>query len=514
MSRPTVYMMKGYTHAELAVIPGTPVSNLVGDFIRDRLTEYETLFDPKTYRTEYTITGKYACFNPANNMTHIPVAFADDLAWMLRHAGYEVVESRLADYPLRRIKVEVKPEFHDRPWQVNLIKQCSNPEPGLRVLAAQTGKGKTYSAIRAICNLGYASVVIAPGLADQWIEKWIEYTGREDLVYKIQEFPSLKNLMDDKDLMPGVFVCSTQTMQSYCKGREAYKTLPYNFTEFFRHYGIGIKVVDEGHMNFHANVRMDLKCNVPYPMIATATPTQNNKYAKRIFDKIYPENVRYGLEAYDRYVDVYFYNYSGTVDERRCTRRRGYSHMLYEKELLRKRTKFEFQVEKVICPAINQHFIPAFKPGYKGLIFVSTVAMAQALTVALQSIYPQLNILEYVGSSDDAVLEEADIFISTPGKAGTGLDVKNLIFVMNTISLQSSVLNPQMIGRLRKIDDKNVVYVDVCDTNLSAHLRHSDVRKQGLKKMSASFHEYRGPNDIQGIHIYNVKPENTQGAQS
>ena len=140
--------------------------------------------------------------------------------------------------------------------------------------------------------------------------------------------------------------------------------------------------------------------------------------------------------------------------------------------------------------------------------------MAQALTVALQSIYPQLNILEYVGSSDDDVLKEADLFISTPGKAGTGLDVKNLIFVMNTISLQSSVLNPQMLGRLRKIDDKNVVYVDICDTNLRAHLRHADVRKLGLKKMSASYHEYMGPNDIQGIHIYNVKPENTQGAKS
>lgn len=60
-----------------------------------------------------------------------------------------------------------------------------------------------------------------------------------------------------------------------------------------------------------------------------------------------------------------------------------------------------------------------------------------------------------------------------------------------------------MIGRLRKIDGKETIYVDMCDTNLKAHLRHADVRKAALKQMAKEYHEYRGPNDLVGIHFVN-----------
>ena len=36
----TVQIVRGYTHADMGVMPGTYISSLVGDYVRYNLTEY------------------------------------------------------------------------------------------------------------------------------------------------------------------------------------------------------------------------------------------------------------------------------------------------------------------------------------------------------------------------------------------------------------------------------------------------------------------------------------------
>ena len=62
-------------------------------------------------------------------------------------------------------------------------------------------------------------------------------------------------------------------------------------------------MVDECHLNFHATVKMDLLTNVPHNLYCSATFGQTNKYAAKIFDVIYPKAIRYGEDAYDKYVE-------------------------------------------------------------------------------------------------------------------------------------------------------------------------------------------------------------------
>jgi len=492
----TVQICTGYTHADMGITPGTYVSSIVGDFIRGNLTEYSVLFNKKTFRKEYTVLGKYASFDQSNCILHVPSNFVPQIRDLLVQRGVNVSEFRMGDYPLRKIDLKVLPEYTDQAHQVELIKKCSEPTPGMKGLAMQTGKGKTYAAIRSICNLGYAAVVIAPGLADQWIDSFEKFTGERDEVYKIQEFKSLQMLMSS-DWKPKVFVCSIQTMQAYAKGKDNYKLLPYNFKKFFEHYGIGIKVVDECHLNFHATVKMDLMTNVPYNLYCSATFGQTNKYAARIFDVIYPKSIRYGEDNYDRYVTVHFFNYSGEVQENKCIRQRGYSHMRYEADLIKKPGKFDRHFDELFDPIIRMFYVNSRQPGDKMLIFGSTVMFLEKVAKRIRERWPDMKVVEYIGDATRDMLEDADIIVATVGKAGTGLDIKGLTVVYSTVSIRTSILSSQMLGRLRKINGRDLVYIDRCDANLASHRRHADERKANLKAMASKFYEYSHMHDVQ-----------------
>ena len=183
-------------------------------------------------------------------------------------------------------------------------------------------------------------------------------------------------------------------------------------------------------------------------------------------------------------------------------RQRGYMHVRYEYELLKKKTKFENHVDTIICPMINMHYIAnKTEEGEKCLIFCSSIEFVRALVERLRMKYPALRVNEYIGSSEMEILDKTDILVSTAGKAGTGLDIKGLICAINTISMKTELLSTQLVGRLRKISGKTLVYVDRCDTTMASHVRHANTRKLLLRSIAKKYHEYNGFHDQIGLHL-------------
>ena len=142
------------------------------------------------------------------------------------------------------------------------------------------------------------------------------------------------------------------------------------------------------------------------------------------------------------------------------------------------------------------YYINRYKPGYKALIFCASINFVENLTAKLKKIYPDKKIVSYLGGDESTVLHGADIVVSTTGKSGTGLDLKGLIFAMNTTSGTSEVLALQMAGRIRKKDDVELIYMDRCDMNISAQVRHGEIRKEILRDISNKFFEYNGLTDL------------------
>ena len=501
----TITVFRGYTHAAITLLRSSPAAHLVGRYLKQNLIENEYIPDHNEFRNgrwtrvygHWEPKYQYYFYDEKAQKIHVPIAFCDELIAYIRGSGYRVEEKKMNDYPLRKVDVHIRPEFSDLPHQVELIKKCSEPVPGMKGLAMQTGKGKSYSAIKSWCNLGYASIVIVGKIIDQWIESIREFTDCDpDYIYKLQEFDSLALLAQNPQYKPNIFVASLRTMQIFCEGKEGYDVLPWNFTQFFSTYGIGVKVIDECHQSFHATTIMDMKCNVPYSLYCSATFSQSSRAARDIFKRIFPREIQYGLNAYDKYTTVVRLNYSGEVLEKKCIKSRGYMHTKYEKEIMVSERKLNTHVNEIFAPLIDQYFVNKYKPGYKALLFCSGIDFVEAVVCKLKKIYPQFKIISYLGGDSMSVLKDADIVVSTTGKSGTGLDLKGLILAINSVSSSAEVMCKQMIGRLRKRDDVELVYCDLVDTNIAACVRHGDERRELLKSMCSKYFEYNGMHDI------------------
>ena len=502
---PTIKIYRGYTYAAVSVLQDSPVARYVGDFVRERLVENEWIPEHNEFiggfwrkvRGHYQQKCMYAKYNKKTQKLHIPISYADELIRELQVMNIAVAEDKISDYPLREVDVQMKPEFHDQEHQVELIKKCSEKIPGMKGLAMQTGKGKTYSAIKSWCNLGYAGIVIVYGLVDQWIKSILEFTDvNRDYVYKIQEFKSLELLSQNPDYRPKFFAASYTTMQLFLEGKNGYELLPWNFSEFFRFYGVGVKIIDETHRCFHGITCMDLTTNVPYNLYCSATFTQSGKDSKRIFNRIFPMQIRYGLSNYDRYVHTFMYGFYGSVSSSKCVRSRGYSHTKYEHFLLKSSKIFESHISNVLHPLIMSHYINHRECGDRLLITCASIEYVTKLTDYLSKEHSDLKVISYLGGDKISALDGVDIIVSTASKSGTGLDIKNLTCVINTISMKSETLVPQLFGRLRKIPNKSTVYVDMWDNNVEAQVRHAEERKSILKQISKTYQEYGSITDL------------------
>lgn len=481
-----IRVYRGYTHGDLIIPATSPVGFIAGDLVRRLLSEKG--FDPRWKR--WFITKQYMYYNNRTSSLQVPIAFFDEFLETLRNSGgVDIEELLINDYPLRKINVQMNEQFEDREWQVDIISKCSEPIPGMKGLALQTGKGKTYSATKSMINLGYAGIVIVEGLTNQWMDSIWEQTNVGDGLYKIEGFKSIANLILN-DIKPDIIVASLGTMRLYCKGDAGYQDLPYDFAGFFRHLGIGTKVFDEVHKAFHAQNQMDLKLNVPFNLYSSATFTQTNSDARRIFDRVYPPEIRYGINNYDKYVTTYVFGYRGEVMERHVCRMRGYSHARYEAELFKKTDKLLRYVQLCMLPKIDSYYINRYAPGRKMLIFATTREFTSKVCSILQDTYKDKVVNEYVEGSSDDVLTDSDIIIATLQKASTGLDVKGLITAYNTVSMMAPILPQQMLGRLRKIDGEELIYLDQYDMNLDSHIRHAKARFELLRGMSLKYQEF------------------------
>ena len=501
----TVTVFRGHTYCALTVLRSSPLAYLVGRFLNKFLIEEEYIkahnekINGKWVKVwpKWVTKYKYFLYDEKSQKMRIPIAYCDALIEWIKSGGYIVTTKFVNGYELRTSGIHMLPNVSDRPHQVELIAKCSEKVPGMKGLAMQTGRGKTYSAIKSMVNLGYCGIVIVKGLMNQWIDSLREFTDVDkDYVYKIQEFSSLALLAQNPQYKPLVFVASLKTIQLFAAGGGDYDALPWTYDEFIRQYGIGVKIIDEAHQSFHATTMMDLRTNVPYNLYCTATFTQSNHKAREIFNRIFPREIQYGRSEYVKYLSIIWISFYGTVDERKCVKRHGYMHARYEKELMVSEKKFNNHLNEVILPYLDMYYINRYKPGYKALIFCASINFVEHLTAKLKKIYPDKKIVSYLGGDESTVLLGADIVVSTTGKSGTGLDLKGLIFAMNTTSGTSEVLALQMAGRIRQKEDIELVYMDRCDLNVSAQVRHAEYRKEILKSISNKFYEYNGLTDL------------------
>lgn len=483
-------IVKGTTNIKIYLNPNTPrpVFWTLEKFGDKKLRLWE-----RNYRTKrWEPTTKFYKILDDRAGISIPYPFYKELLIWLGEHGLSYSEEDESIPVARSLDLKCRKGWKAREYQQQAVDYLTDIDMPRHGLNAQTGTGKTVMALFVVEKMNMVPIIILPG---QVLEQWPDRIKQQmiiddDDIFVIQGYKSLEKLWSLKK-KPKIFVASISTMRAYILRKKNYLNIP-PYSELITEFGIGVKISDEAHMHFATNVMLDLDANVKHNIYLTATFKTGNSNLRRIFDKMYPEGMRYVPKAYDKYVNITEYGYMGNVPPNRCVKTRGYSHAAYEQHLMRYELLYQDWVNRILFPVLNAHYVTKKVPNdFKCIVFCRTVDFISKLTKDIQKLLPDKRVMQFTDKDPDNVLEEANVIVSTFGSCGTGKDIKKLYTVVNTVSFKAPTLTLQVIGRLRKLDGYEPEYVEAFDINIPSCVTHWKERARTYKRIGKSYHEYK-----------------------
>lgn len=437
---------------------------ILSDFCSS-LEVYNTRFDPRSKRTIRELQMTFATFYPKTDTYGLHIGLYDSFKVHLVRYGVAEndIETTFLDmcYPVAKSNLVLSKEAIPRDYQEPILKYI-NSDDKIRVLALQTGKGKTAVSLFNIVKLGIrTAVILEAALVEIWIKdiSWMykDYK-KEVLIIKGNEaFKSLIATAKEVEITQSIIIFTTRTMGDYLKEYETDGESSYgcNPKELYPLLQVGYKIVDEAHSNLHFHFRHDIHTHVKQSLYLSATLSSHAPVINRMYLTIFPLAFRYvGLE-WDKYIVVTAIAYQvNDVRNLKCSGTMGYSHAEFEKSILKNRTRSNNYL-KMLTYFVKDRFLKKNLNGQKLLIYASTVDMCAIMAsyLRLQLSEYNLKIHDYNGEHEDEVLHNNDIVITTPKKSGKGKDVKKLSTVISTVAVNAKELNTQMLGRLRRTDE-------------------------------------------------------------
>lgn len=467
---------------------GTPPNEInLRDFIAKNLQETEWV---ERFRTTI-ITHRYSFFDMEKGVVRLPRYSLDKLLDYLGPMEYKLVQ--VDPVKPATVKMAMKKNFVLRPEQEEVLKFVAD-EGMFKPISLNVGLGKSLSTVCAAVQLQQPALIILPMLIPQWfktIRQWTNVDTKDIVIIQgINSLQKLWKMKQEKNYQPKFILFSTRTLALYAIRPQApYNELP-SYLEFQEAFGIGLKATDEVHMNFCTNTLIDMHSNVGKNMFLSATYMRSNPQGKRIFNMVFPRSLQFGAQFGDKYCKVYMAEYSLGIPFEKTGKfqtANGYNHAKYENFLIKNKVYLNYFLTGTLFPSIRTHYITQHKKGQKLLIIVATRNFAELMFQKVSALckYNKLKCgLYFAGSTPDSVLEN-DVIISTVKSCGTGRDIKNLLVCFNTVSFSSQPLTIQMMGRLRKLPEDEVVYVDFWNRDIATQQRHARMREYIYKSKAA-----------------------------
>lgn len=302
-------------------------------------------------------------------------------------------------------------------------------------------------------------LIIRPKFIDKWILDFREMFKETDTsLAVIRGGAALSNML--QACVDGTFdvdftIISNKTYQLWIKDWEHtrgssgdYPLSPDMLCEATK---AGVIAVDEVHLDFHLNFKMDLYTHGAKSMNMSATLVSGNPKITEMYQVKFPKLERSPEIEYDKYIAVTALSYTMLSQKgMRFKRSMGYSHTAFEESIMKDKERLRNYLS-MIAGITKTTYVNRMVPGKKMLIFASTVEMCTLITKFISPMFPDQKVNRYVGEDDYADLHTADIVVSTIQSAGTAVDVDGLWVVLMTDSIDSIQSNLQVLGRLRKM---------------------------------------------------------------
>ena len=433
--------------------------------------------------------------NPTDGMLFLPKYDLPRFLRFLQDRRLEFEMIPLAPPVGKDVAIPIKEWYQPRnDLQKDAIEHVVNGKGYVRGLSLQPGAGKTSISLVSAAKLGKRTLIKTPLLVNQWQEAIFKFLELEpEDVYVLSGRDSLIHLLSeiDKTLFPKIILASLQTLRPYAQKEPPYdEFLPIE--QFTEHVGIGTIISDEVHLHFHTNFMLDLMLNAAVSIPMTATYEVTEKQILPIFNGHFPSAIRFGETRYEKYVIVHSFTYHLPAHRLSRTQYKvvtGYNHSLFEKDLLKKKDLFNKMIENVYYPILEREYFSLHYPGEKLLIICSTVEMCNKLVECLRKDYKEKLTNPFVAGTKEIIKQESDILVATAKSAAVGFDVPNLLTTFVTIPIDSPPLNKQLLGRLRKLPNRNPRLCYAACLELDSHRKYTQTRAHIFPPLSKEFYQ-------------------------
>jgi hypothetical protein len=319
----------------------------------------------------------------------------------------------------------------------------------------------TFIAMYSSSKLGLKPLIIAPTtlLKNQWVEE-LEDCGidRSDIATNIFDGPGKK--------------CCVVTISAIENAiRDDWNALLHalNDGEY------GIKIIDESHLHLKGVLKLDAICNIKVNWYLSATLGRSSTEEDTILNYALLDASRFvGNKKYIEYQKEYIRIYQQDIvyqpSAKLCE-----DTFKYGKKGLIKSTYYRMLMQyKGGVPFVNnmvqmvKKVRAITKSDKKVLLLVPMIEIINRVMLVMKNdpYFKDLNIVMVDGSMPMSQkrknLDEGDLILSTVQSCGTGVDIKNLVSVVNFDQMASPIILEQMVGRLRDRGFETV-YIDICD---------------------------------------------------
>ena len=352
-----------------------------------------------------------------------------------------------------------------------------------------TGEGKTYSGIAAMCFYGYKTLIISPNVekvTNQWIDSILKFT-----TLNRNEFLHVKGAKMCADIIRGkykhikVFIVQRSTLLAFIR---KYDNNWEMLTRLVDEMNVGLKIVDEAHMDFNTIVNIDCFTEVPKTYYMSASPSRSDKDEKRIYKRVFMNVPKHGSKLKTKeqnhiiplilqFKSTPTYEQLKSIKTRYGTSLAKYGDYLLDPEGARD----EFLDTYIFALYLLQRFR---RRGGKILVIGITVDFCKELQKVTKQVFPYLSTGLFVGSKSKEKQKElnADVIFSTTQSFGTGAETDNHQLTINTLTYSSEIMANQIPGRIRKQSGRKGIYCEIVNIAHEVARKHYKDREGYLKK--------------------------------
>lgn len=370
-----------------------------------------------------------------------------------------------------------------------------------------TGKGKSYSCIATKIYYQIKSIVIT--YSTNWLNQWkafmVQYTSvQPSEVLIIEGSPVINRLLKMKPEQLSkykMFLVTHATIKSYST-KHGWKSIG----KLFEHLRIGIKFIDEAHLNFENMTMIDFYTNVYKSYYVTATPARSSEEENIIYGKYFKNIPAIDLfdeeeDPHTKYIAIKFKSKPTPFEISNCKNQYGLDRNKYCNYLT---TKPEFY------KLLNVVLDLCLRADGKCLIYIGTNYAISVIYRWLNNNYPELynNIGIYTTlTAPDLKSEQKEkkIILSTTKSCGAAMDIKDLKMTINLAEpFKSEVLAIQTLGRTRADD---TFYIDIVDMSFIQCRKYYYYKKPIFEKRAMSCTEINIDENELNMRNINIRKE-------